>query len=100
MPRFPELFIVGSIVLTIVMVFHCLLTRRLKASEKLLYMLPVIFIPVLGSCIYIFCLLLKYIDAQKKRALSLSDQPKEERAVVYQRNQSEWDEQRYYGEKL
>lgn len=95
MPHFAELYIYGIFALAILAIIHCLLIRRLTTLEKILYMILIIFVPLIGPLIYFFSFLFKIWTVHKKRSLALKNRLKEAPPLTYQQVQSQFDEYKY-----
>lgn len=95
MPHFAELYIYGIFALAILAIIHCLLTRRLTTLEKILYMILIIFVPLVGPLLYFFSFLFKVWIVRKKRSLASKNRLKEAPPMAYQQIQSQFDEHRY-----
>jgi hypothetical protein len=90
-----ELYIYGIFGLAILAIIHCLLNRRLTTLEKILYMILIIFVPLIGPLLYFFSFLFKVWTAHKKRSLAVKNRLKEAPPLTYQQVQSQFDEPRY-----
>ncbi len=67
--RFPEIYMLSILLVYSTMIADCILTKQLQTREKFMWLLVLLFVPILGGFIYFFAVFpRRIINKIKSRA--------------------------------